>query len=156
MRKEFAQHLYGVMKTNSRIFLITADLGYGILDEIRRDFPDRFVNVGSSEQLMIGTAVGLYYCGFIPVCYSITPFLLYRPFEFIRNYMSHEQIPIKLVGSGRNRDYDHDGFTHWAEEDVKVLGQLNIETFKPSKLSQKLVEDFLVREKPGYLNLCRF
>lgn len=114
------------------------------------------MNVGSSEQLMIGAAIGLSYSGYIPVCYSITPFLLYRPFEFIRNYLSHEQVPVKLVGSGRDRDYDHDGFSHWAEEDKKVLGQLDITFYKPKKLTDETFEQFLMSEKPAYLNLCRF
>lgn len=114
------------------------------------------MNVGSSEQLMVGTAVGLSYCGYIPVCYSITPFLLYRPFEFIRNYLSHEQVPVKLVGSGRDRDYDHDGFTHWAEEDSKILNQLDLSVYKPDKLTSETVEEFLMCKKPAYLNLCRF
>lgn len=156
MRKDFAKWLHEAMEADSRIFLLTADLGYGILDDIRRDFPDRAVNVGSSEQLMVGAAVGLAYQGFVPVCYSITPFLLYRPFEFIRNYLSHEQVPVKLVGSGRDKDYDHDGFTHWAEEDTNVLGQLDVAIYKPGVLTQELVENFLACEKPAYLNLCRF
>ena len=156
MRKDFARMLYGAMKTNSRIFLITADLGYGILDDIRRDFPDRSMNIGSSEQLMIGAAIGLSYSGYIPVCYSITPFLLYRPFEFIRNYLSHEQVPVKLVGSGRDRDYDHDGFSHWAEEDKRIMSQLDVAVYKPSQLTDDIFEKFLLCEKPAYLNLCRF
>lgn len=114
------------------------------------------MNVGSSEQLMIGVAIGLSYSGYIPVCYSITPFLLYRPFEFIRNYLSHEQVPVKLVGSGRDRDYDHDGFSHWAEEDKRIMSQLDVTVCKPAKLTEKVFEQFLLCEKPAYLNLCRF
>jgi transketolase len=51
------------------------------------------------------------------VVYSITPFVLYRPFEWIRNYLDHEKIPVKLVGGGRDKDYGYLGFSHWAEED---------------------------------------
>lgn len=105
---------------------------------------------------MVGAAVGLAHQGYIPVCYSITPFLLYRPFEFIRNYLSHEQAPVKLVGSGRGKDYSHDGFTHWAEEDVNIISKLDVAIYKPKTLTGSIVKEFLLRDKPAYLNLCRF
>jgi transketolase len=107
---------------------------------------------------MIGLGIGLAENNKIPICYSITPFLLYRPFEFIRNYINHENIPVKLVGSGRDKDYSHDGISHWAEDDEQVLSSLpNIEIFKP--ISEKeLIEQFkifLYSDKPAYLNLKR-
>lgn len=157
MRKVFASLLYDAMKKDSKIFLLTADLGFGILDQIRNDFPNRSMNVGSSEQLMIGTAVGLSEMGFIPVVYSITPFLLYRPFEMIRNYVNNEKINVKLVGSGRDRDYSHDGFTHWGEDDLTIMKSLeNIKLYKPTELTDHLFEEFLYTAKPAYLNLSRF
>jgi transketolase len=92
------------MTTNSKIYLLTADIGYGILDPLRAKFPDRVINVGSSESLMIGIALGFAYEGRIPICYTITPFLIYRPFEMLRNYVNYEKTPIKLVGCGRDKD----------------------------------------------------
>ena len=157
MRKQFAKMLHEAMGADSRIYLLTADLGYGILDDIRRDFPDRAVNVGSCEQLMIGMAVGLANSGFVPVCYSITPFLLYRPFEMIRNYVNHEKVNVKLVGSGRDKDYSHDGITHWAEDDLAIMKNLsNISLFKPKELTADVFKTFLFSDKPTYLNLSRF
>ncbi len=157
MRREFAQKLHEIMKNDSRVFLITADLGYGILDSIRDDFPERFANVGASEQLMIGMAVGLSYSGFIPVCYSITPFVLYRPFEFIRNYLEHDKVPVKLVGSGRDKDYGHCGFTHWAEDDERIVKTSfpTIEFYKPKKFNDDILYKFITSPKPAYLNLSR-
>ena len=126
MRKAFANHLLKAMAENPAIVLITADMGYGLWDTIRDTYPDRFFNVGSAEQLMIGTATGMALEGRIPVCYSITPFAIYRPFEFIRNYMHFEKTPIKIVGGGRDKDYGYLGYTHWAEEDIKVfVGRIN-------------------------------
>ena len=156
MRKEFAEFLHGEMSHNEKIILVTGDLGYGLWDRIKIDYPDRFYNVMSSEQLAVGTAVGLAMEGFIPLVYSITPFVLYRPFELLRNYLDHEQIPVKLVGGGRDKDYGYLGFSHWAEEDTKVLSTLeNIQLFKPENLSKKLCGEFLYNEKPSYLNLKR-
>jgi transketolase len=95
-------------------------VGFGVLDHIRNAYPDRFYNVGAAEQLMIGAAIGLANEGYIPVCYSMSSFVLYRPFEMLRNYLNHEGIPVKLLGSGRDKDYDHDGISHWAHDDQEV------------------------------------
>jgi transketolase len=155
-RQEFVNLLINEMYKNEKIFLLTGDLGFGLFDDIRKDFPNRFINVGSCEQLMIGLAVGLSYEGWIPLCYSITPFLLYRPFEFIRNYLNHELANVKLVGGGRDKDYKNLGFSHWAEDDVKIISSLeNIEIYKPEKMSSKIFYDFIYNNKPSYINLIR-
>ena len=144
------------MSTNPDIYLITGDLGYGLWDRIKIDYPNRFINTLSSEQLMMGAAIGLATEGYIPIVYSITPFAIYRPFELIRNYLSHEEIPVKIVGGGRDRDYGYLGFSHWAEEDMEVLSTLpNLVLLKPKKFTKKDVTDFLYNNKPSYLNLSR-
>ena len=158
MRKDFSKKLHKEMSKNKDIYLLTGDLGYGLWDRIRIDYPDRFHNVGSSEQLLMGMASGLAMDGKIPVVYSITPFLLYRPFEFIRNYVDHEKLPVKLIGGGRNRDYGYLGFSHWAEEDKAVMSNFkNIKTIHPVDLKQMnenfhLITDY---ETPVYMNLAR-
>jgi transketolase len=158
MRKTFAGLLHIQMQLNPDIFMLTADLGFGILNDIRRDFPNRAYNVGASEQLLLGAGIGLAQSGKIPVLYSITPFLLYRPFEFIRNYVSHENVPVKLVGSGRDKDYIHDGITHWADDDENVLSAFpNIIIWKPNS-KEELIETFdsyLYDPSPVYINLPR-
>ena len=156
MRREFAKKLHNAMMKDDRIFLITADLGYGILDDIRKDFPNRAINIGSSEMLMVGIAVGLAQSGYIPICYSITPFLLYRPFELIRNYLNYEKANVKLVGSGRNDDYSHDGISHWAYDDIEIMSSLkNIELYKPDDITDEIFELFVYNDKPSYINLRR-
>ena len=158
MRRECAQLLLDEMSVNDRIRVVTADLGFGILDHIRNAYPDRFYNVGAAEQLMIGVGIGMAEEGLIPVCYSMSSFLLYRPFELLRNYVNYEQVPIKLLGSGRDKDYSHDGITHWAHDDEEVLSSLpNIDVYKPADLVE-LEEDFLDwinSSSPAYLNLMR-
>ena len=57
MRKQFSQILHNEMGKNEKIYLLTGDLGYGLWDRIKIDFPDRFCNVGSSEQLMMGSTI---------------------------------------------------------------------------------------------------
>tara|TARA_Y100000389_G_C17457740_1_gene519349 strand:+ start:2040 stop:2510 length:471 start_codon:yes stop_codon:yes gene_type:complete len=156
MRREFAKKLYDAMKKDERIFLITADLGYGVLNDIRQDFSKRAINIGSSEMLMVGTAIGLAQSGYIPICYSITPFLLYRPFELIRNYLNYENVNVKLVGSGRDDDYAHDGISHWAGDDLDVMSSLkNIQLYKPGNITDEIFEKFMYTDKPSYINLSR-
>ncbi len=156
MRRLFADLLHAQMACNKDIWVITADLGYKMWDQIRADYPTRFINVGAAEQAMMGMAVGLALEGKIPVVYSITPFLLYRPFETIRNYIHQEKIPVKMVGAGRGEDYVHDGFSHWALEDVKVMGVLsNIQAHWPLDNSQlpEIVEQMCRERSPYYVNL---
>ena len=112
MRKVFSNILHDYMAIADNIVVIVGDLGYGLWDKIRIDYADRFYNVGSSENLMVGTAIGMAMENKIPIVYSITPFLLYRPFEMIRNYIDHESIPVKLVGGGRDKDYGYLGIVH--------------------------------------------
>lgn len=158
MRRAFADNLLTKMAENDTIVLITADMGYGLWDKIRETYPTRFFNVGSAEQLMIGCAAGMAMEGKIPVCYSITPFALYRPFEFIRNYMQFENLPIKIVGGGRDKDYGYLGFTHWAEEDIKVMSTFqNIALYKPTTETDmiNLTHHFLFNGRPSYMNLSK-
>lgn len=156
MRKQFAEFLHNEMSQNEDIYLLTGDLGYGLWDRIKIDYPDRFINTLSSEQLMLGMACGLAMENKIPVVYSITPFVLYRPFEWIRNYLDHEKIPVKLVGGGRDKDYGYLGFSHWAEEDIDVMSVFkNITLYKPSTPETKIFKQFIDNKAPSYLNLSR-
>ena len=124
MRREAADLLLGSMVASDAVRVVTADLGFGVLDQVRAAFPERFYNVGAAEFTMAGVAVGMANEGVIPVCYSMSSFLLYRPFELLRNYVNHERIPVKLIGSGRDYDYSHDGISHWAHDDEQVLAAL--------------------------------
>lgn len=158
MRSIFAQEIHKRMFKNDKIWVLVNDLGYKMWDKVRQDFPDRFLNVGAAEQTLIGVGVGLALNGKIPIVYSITSFLLYRPFETIRNYVNHEKIALKLIGAGRNKDYLHDGISHWAEEDRKIMNIFkNIHARWPNKIEEipSLVNNMLKSQKPWYINLRR-
>jgi len=159
MRKHFADLLYKEMKNNKSVYLLTADLGFGLLDKIRQDFPARFFNVGAAEQCLLGVATGLALSGKTVFAYSITPFLLFRAAETIRNYINHEEIPVKLIGSGRGEDYSHDGFSHHSNDDSRLmLGVFNNVVCKWPVDEQELSNDFaecIISNKPYYINLKR-
>lgn len=158
MRGYFGYALHEAMRTNPNVYFLTGDLGYGLTKFIERDFPDRYINCGASEQAMLGVAVGLAQEGKIPFVYSIPPFLLYRPFEWVRNYLNYEGANVKLVGSGRDHDYAHDGLTHDASDVKEVLGLFpNIVQYWPDENAQvdAMVQDMLTNNKPSYISLRR-
>ena len=158
MRTYFSELLLNSMQYDPKVWLLTGDLGFGVLNKIRETIPNRAFNVGAAEQLMLGTAVGLSHNNQIPVCYSITPFVIFRAFEWIRNYMNHEGAPVKLVGAGRDRDYGHLGFSHWGEDDSQALSIFpKIKIYKPNTNDElKLIwEEFLYNDTPSYLNIRR-
>lgn len=158
MRRCFADAVHEQMADKDRIWVVTGDMGFGMWDNVRSRYPERFINTRAAEQAMMGVAVGLALEGKIPIVYSITPFLLYRPFETIRNYVNRELIPVKLVGSGRGQDYRHDGFSHWAQEDEAVMSMFtNIESRWPQNCEEipELVDTMIRCSKPWYLNLKR-
>ena len=157
-RRLFAELLFDEMSVNQDIYLVTGDLGYGLWDKIRDTYPDRFFNVGSSEMAMMGMAVGLAMEGKIPYVYSITPFAIYRPFEMIRNYLDHEQIPVNIIGGGRDKDYGYLGFSHWSEDDVKIMESFENVVSAWPETEQELVKIFnlsLTKTCPMYINLKR-
>lgn len=158
MRKLFGELLHQSMIDNPNVWMLTGDLGFGVLDKVRESFPERSYNVGAAEQLMLGAAVGLAHNKKIPICYSISPFVIFRPFEYIRNFLDHENTPVKLVGAGRDRDYGNLGFSHWAEDDEKALSIFkNVRIYKPNSEEElnKIWVEFLFSNSPCYLNIKR-
>jgi len=157
MRELYFAELYSAMARNHDIIALTGDLGYGGFDKIMHAFPDRFLNCGASEQSMLDIAVGLAHSNKIPICYTITPFF-YRGWETIRTYINHENLNIKLVGSGRDTDYEHDGYSHNAE-DVKNHFNLlkNIKQMWPEKKEEipLLIREMIDIPRPTFLSLKR-
>lgn len=158
MRGWFAYELHKHMLRDKNIWVITGDLGYKMFDYIKRDFPERVVNAGAAEQAMIDIAVGLAVSGKKPFVYSMTTFLLYRPFEAIHLYLNHDKIPVRLVGSGRGKDYPLDGISHWPLHEGKIMRIFkNIESLWPKTKEEipKLVSEMVKKNKPWYVNLRR-
>jgi transketolase len=158
MRNRFGELMADTLVTDPDVWLLSGDLGFGVLNKSRQVAPDRALNVGAAEQLMLGAAVGLTHCGKIPICYSITPFVVFRPYEWIRNYLDHELAPVKLVGAGRGQDYGHLGFSHWAEDAERAIGVFpNIKIYQPDTVQEleSIWEEFLYNNQPCYLNIRR-
>ena len=127
MRRKFGKLINEIAKKDKKIVLLVGDIGYGIFDDFRKDNPKRFFNMGICEQSLIGVASGMSLEGLKPWVYTITPFLIERPFEQIKLDIDQQKANVNLVGFA---DYPTLGPSH-AEIDGKKLMKLfkNIDSF---------------------------
>lgn len=121
MRREFLAGLLELAEIDDRVFLVTADLGFGAIEPFADAFPDRFLNIGVAEQAMVSVSTGLAREGFHPYCYSIATFAVARTWEFLRNGPIAHRLPMGIIGVGPGFDYGADGHTHHALEDVGLV-----------------------------------
>jgi transketolase len=158
MRNEFGKWIVEAAKKDSSVILLVGDIGFGIFDQFRQQYPERFINCGIAEQNMIGVAAGLAAQGFKPYVYTIIPFLIYRPFEFIRNLIAYQRLGVTLVGVGGGFSYDKLGFTHHAVEDIGLIMSLPFfkvyTPYDPSS-SRACFESTLTSEDPSYIRLMK-
>lgn len=125
MRDTFSYTLHEVAKSIPDIFIIVADISPAAsMEPFRKEFPDRFYNVGVSEQSMISLCTGLALRGCNPFAYTIAPFAIYRPFEHIRVELCYQDLPVTIVGVGAGAAYSVAGATHNAIEDIGVMSAL--------------------------------
>lgn len=125
MRDTFSYTLHEVAKSVPDVFIIVADISPAAsMEPFRKEFPDRFYNVGVSEQSMISLCTGLALRGCNPFAYTIAPFAIYRPFEHIRVELCYQDLPVTIVGVGAGLAYSVAGATHNAIEDIGVMSAL--------------------------------
>jgi len=129
MRREFGKIISELADKDEKIYVIVGDIGYRVFDEFREKHPDRFINMGICEQSLIGVSAGMALEGIKPWLYTITPFLIERPFEQIKLDIDQQNVNVKLVGYA---DYPTLGPTH-RELNAKKLMQLlkNISSYYP-------------------------
>ena len=129
MRRKFGKLINELAKKDKKIVLLVGDIGYGIFDDFRKNHPKRFFNLGICEQSLIGVAAGMSLEGLKPWVYTITPFLIERPFEQIKLDIDQQKANVKLVGFA---DYPKLGPTH-SELNAKKMMKLfnNIKSYFP-------------------------
>ena len=99
MRNQIIDQIHNEMKKDEKIFFLTADMGINLVEKIKNDYPDRYLNVGIAEQNLIGVASGLINVGYRVVTYTISNFLVHRCFEQLRNDISLHKKAILMVGT---------------------------------------------------------
>jgi len=121
LRTAFIESLCELAAEDERVWLLSGDLGYSVLERFIQKFPDRFVNVGVAEQNMMGIAAGLAMSGNIVFTYSIANFPVMRCLEQIRNDICYHNLNVKIVAVGGGLAYGPAGYTHHALEDLAVM-----------------------------------
>jgi transketolase len=158
MRKSFFDSLADVAENDKEIIFLTADLGFGFVENYMNKYPFQFLNVGVSEQAMLSLANGLAISGKKVICYSIAAFALVRPFEFFRNGAIAQKSAVMVVGVGPGFDYSQDGISHYCLEDLAMVQSqpgVSIQTPFTSAAVSECVKNYVKNPKPTYLRLPR-
>jgi transketolase len=156
MRAAFIDTLIELARDDERIMLLTADLGWSVLERFAAEFPDRFVNVGVAEQNMLGLATGLAREGATPFVYSIATFSSMRCYEQFRDGPILHQLPVRVIGMGGGFAYGHAGPTHYALEDLTIARtQPGVTVLAPADKAQarSVVQAAAALSGPAYLRL---
>ena len=153
MRRTFGRIISELADKDKMIYVLVGDIGYRVFDEFREKHPDRFINMGICEQSMIGVSAGMALEGLKPWVYTITPFLIERPFEQIKLDIDQQNVNVKLVGFA---DYPHLGSTH-TELNGKEMMKLftNITSFFPKdgEETQKMTNQAYEKNGPVFISL---
>jgi transketolase len=158
MRNIFAQTFHEAAKIDDRLCMVVADISpAGAMNEFRKDFPGRFINTGVAEQIMIGMVAGMSMQGLKPFAYTIATFALYRPFEFIRDDLCYQNLPVTVVGIGGGVTYSTLGSTHHAQEDIAIACAIpNLRVIAPCDPEEtKAATQWCIKQEEGpvYLRL---
>jgi transketolase len=156
MRTAFIDELGILAEADPRIWLVTGDLGFSVLDAFAERFPDRFVNAGVAEQNMMGVASGLARMGAHVFVYSIANFPTFRCLEQIRNDVCYPGLGVTIVSVGSGFSYGSHGSTHHAIEDLAVMRALpNIVVVSPGDPTEArfATRALAERDGPSYLRL---
>ncbi|CAL9356614.1 putative 33.6 kDa protein in fasciation locus [Streptomyces sp. enrichment culture] len=125
MRDRFAPVVSRLLDEDPRVAVVLAEIGTaGFADAVRRH-PDRVVNVGIREQLLVGAAAGLALTGMRPVVHTFASFLVERPFEQVKLDLGHQDAGAVLVSAAASFDWPAGGYTHMAPGDVALLDTLD-------------------------------
>ena len=156
MRDQFVKRLSQLAANDSRIMLLTADLGFGVLTDFAAKFPQQFLNVGVAEQNMTGVATGMALEGLIVFTYSIGNFPTLRCLEQIRNDAAYHDANVKIVSVGSGFSYGSLGMSHHATEDISILRAIpGITIFSPGDAWEAMEATEAAVKTPGtcYLRL---
>ena len=153
MRRCFGKIITELAERDDKIYVIVGDIGYRVFDDFRDKYPDRFINMGICEQSMIGVSAGMALEGLKPWVYTITPFLIERPFEQVKLDIDQQNVNVKLVGFS---DYPKLGPTHTELDGEKIMQLFNnISSYFPKNGDEtnQFVNEAYDNNGPAFISL---
>ncbi len=157
-RKAFLQTLTELARKDPKIILMIGDVGFSFIEEFKKEFPNQFINVGVLEQSMMGIACGLARMGWKPYVYTMINFVVFRPYEQVRNDICYSNANVKLFAVEGSAAYKFLGYSHniVPGEDVKLLeGLPNLNVYIPQQ-EEFVIDKMLLeykREGPAYFRI---
>jgi transketolase len=148
------ENIYEAALKDKNIIVLLGDQGAQTFDKFRKHIPEQLINVGASEQSLMGIASGLARNGKKVFIHGITPFVTLRCFEQINLDIGYSNLPITIIGIGTGISYSHEGVTHHATQDVAVMKSIpNLTIYNPSDsvCLSRIIEDILVHPKLSYI-----
>lgn len=156
MRDTYLKMLYSLAERDSEVVSLVSDNGLIVYDDFRRDFPERYYNFGIAEENMVAAAAGMASCGKVPFAYTISAFIAYRAYEFLRDDVCFQNLNVKLVGIGSGITYSTLGPSHHTTEDIGLLRSLpNLTVFSPATRAEVgwMMEEAYKTNGPVYIRL---
>ncbi len=156
MRNAFADEITNISKEDSRVVVLSGDIGNRLFDNFKDVSNGRFFNCGIAEANMMGVAAGMALTGYRPVVYTITPFVTARCFEQIRVDVCYHEAPVIIVGTGSGLSYANLGATHHSLEDIAILRTLpGMKIFCPCDATEmrKGLRAALKQNNPLYMRI---
>ncbi|RNF95379.1 transketolase family protein [Streptomyces botrytidirepellens] len=125
MRERFASTVSRLLDDDPRLAVVLAEIGKDGFADALRAHPDRVINVGIREQLLVGVGGGLALTGMRPILHTFASFLVERPFEQVKLDFGHQGVGGVLVSAAGSYDWPAGGFTHMAPGDVALMDTLD-------------------------------
>ena len=158
-RKVFIETLLELAEQDEKIVLIVMDVGFSFIERFKDQFPNRYFNMGVTEQSTMLAATAMALDGWKPYVYSMINFVTFRPYEIVRNGICLHNANVKLLGVSGSEKYKFLGFSHnllEPNEDVKVLtGLPNLDIYIPKteeEVEQMIIESYK-KLNPAYIRL---
>lgn len=159
IRNGFGEGLLEAAKVDDSVVGLCADLTESTRMHLFRDaYPERFIQVGITEQHMASCASGMAAMGKVPFCSSYAMFNPGRNWEQIRTTVCYNDMPVKIVGSHAGISVGPDGGTHQAIEDIALMRVIpNMEVVVPCDAIEAKKATLAIAKsgKPAYLRLAR-
>lgn len=157
-RKAFLETLTQLAEKDPKVIFIVGDVGFSFIETFKEKFPNQYLNAGVCEQSMMGVAAGLARVGWKPYVYTMINFVVFRPFEQVRNDLCYSNANVKLFGVEGSSAYRFLGYSHNIApgEDIKMLeGLPNLNMYIPKEeafIVEKMNFEYN-RQGPAYFRI---